>query len=130
MFKTYLFASLLIFSGASVSHADKFVTTPKPPYYAVIFSIQMSDKDTGAFRIAEKRMLEIASQNPGFVGVEGLADNEGFSLFIAYWKDLESMKAFKLDKEHMVAREKGRTVWFKKHVIRVAKIIKEYGGET
>jgi heme-degrading monooxygenase HmoA len=42
-----------------------------------------------------KRMLEIASELPGFIGAEALEDAEGFALFISYWKDLETIKKFK-----------------------------------
>jgi len=44
-------------------------TTPKPPYYAVIFSSLRSD-DIDGYEETAARMVELAAQQPGFLGVE------------------------------------------------------------
>lgn len=44
-------------------------TTPKPPYYAVIFTSVRHDGDNG-YGEAAKQMLELASKQPGFLGFE------------------------------------------------------------
>ena len=43
--------------------------TPAPPYYAVIFSSLRTDGDHG-YGEAASRMLELAGEQPGFLGVE------------------------------------------------------------
>ncbi|MEP1583986.1 MAG: antibiotic biosynthesis monooxygenase, partial [Marinobacter sp.] len=43
--------------------------TPKPPYYAVIFSSHRTDGDNGYGEMAE-RMAELAAQQPGYLGME------------------------------------------------------------
>jgi hypothetical protein len=43
--------------------------TPDPPYYAVIFTSLRTEGDHGYGQMAD-RMLELASQQPGFLGVE------------------------------------------------------------
>ena len=48
--------------------------TPTPPYYAVIFSSIRTEEDSGYGETAE-RMVELAHQQPGFLGVES-ARNE------------------------------------------------------
>lgn len=111
------------------NYKEKFVTTPPPPYYTVMFSIQLSGKDTKNFEIANERMLEIASSIPGFIGAEGLQDADGFILFISYWKDMLSIETFKKNREHRIAQHHGKTLWFQKHVIKIAKVIDEYGEE-
>lgn len=42
--------------------------TPAPPYYAVIFSSLRTEGDLG-YGEAAARMLELAQQQPGFLGV-------------------------------------------------------------
>ena len=44
-------------------------TTPKPPYYAVIFTSVRQDGDNG-YGEAAKQMLELAAKQPGFLGFE------------------------------------------------------------
>ena len=43
--------------------------TPKPPYYAVIFTSVKIDEDKGYSEMAEK-MIELVSQQDGFLGFE------------------------------------------------------------
>ena len=43
--------------------------TPAPPYYAVIFTSVRTDGDNN-YGDAAKRMLELASKQPGFLGFE------------------------------------------------------------
>lgn len=48
--------------------------TPAPPYYAVIFSSLRSDGDLG-YGQAALRMLELAREQPGFLGVESARED-------------------------------------------------------
>lgn len=43
--------------------------TPETPYYAVIFTSLRTDGDHGYEQAAE-RMVELAREQPGFLGVE------------------------------------------------------------
>lgn len=56
-----------------------FSTTHQPPYYAVIFSSLRTSGDNGYGEMAE-RMVELASQQPGFVGAESVRDADGFGI--------------------------------------------------
>ena len=54
-----------------------FAPTPSPPYYAVIFTSQRTEGDQGYADIAE-RMVELAAEQPGFLGVESARGAGGF----------------------------------------------------
>ncbi|SFS36453.1 hypothetical protein SAMN04488601_10169 [Paenibacillus sp. 453mf] len=45
----------------------------QPPYYAVIFSSKRTEGDNGYGIMADK-MVELASRQPGFLGVEAARD--------------------------------------------------------
>jgi len=47
--------------------------TPKPPYYAVIFTSHRTEGDNGYGQMAE-RMVELASEQPGFLGIESVRE--------------------------------------------------------
>lgn len=64
--------------------------TPKPPYYAVIFTSRRTDGDNGYGTMAA-RMVELASAQPGFLGIESAREQIGIT--VSYWADLESIKA-------------------------------------
>lgn len=103
------------------------VNTPKPPYYAVIFTSIHTNKEKEEYDIASARMVELAQNMPGFLGVESLRDKSGFGKTSVYWKDKESIKAWRNHEEHKVVKKRGRAIWYEKYIVRIAKVEKDYG---
>ncbi len=97
--------------------------TPQPPYYAVIFTSVRTEGDNGYAEMAD-RMVELARQQDGFLGIESARNEIGIS--VSYWRDLESIKRWKEHSEHSFAREKGRTTWYKCFKTRIAKVERDY----
>ena len=62
--------------------------TPQPPYYAVTFTSVRSDGDNGYAEMAD-RMVELARQQDGFLGVESARNEVGIT--VSYWRDLPSI---------------------------------------
>lgn len=105
--------------------ASGFANTPKPPYYAVIFSSQRTDGDNGYGKTAD-RMAELAAQQPGFLGMESTRGTDGFGITVAYFDSEENIRAWKRNMEHAAARQKGREVWYSHYEIRIAKVERAY----
>lgn len=101
-------------------------TTPKPPYYAVIFTSVLGPDTEGYAEMAE-RMLELAQQQEGFLGFESA--RSGLGITVSYWHDLEAIKTWKAHAEHLVAQEKGRSLWYQGYRTRIARVEREYGVE-
>lgn len=100
--------------------------TPKPPYYAVIFTSVRTEGDNGYAEMADQ-MVELARQQDGFLGVESARNEVGIT--VSYWRDLESIRKWKENAEHSFAREKGRQEWYCCFKTRVAKVERDYGFE-
>ena len=53
-----------------------FARTPQPPYYAVIFASTRRDEDgdvaDDGYAATADRMVELAAQQPGYLGVESV----------------------------------------------------------
>ena len=98
--------------------------TPDPPYYAVIFSSIRSEGDHGYGAMAE-RMLELAAQQQGFLGVESA--REGLGITVSYWDSIEAIKNWKQNAEHLEAQRLGHQVWYSEFKVRVAKVERDYG---
>jgi len=98
---------------------SEIAKTPEPPYYAVIFTSLRTEGDNGYGEMAE-RMVKLASQQPGFLGVESARKNIGIT--VSYWSDLESIKAWKQNAEHLIAQKKGREVWYKEFKTRISRV--------
>lgn len=97
--------------------------TPEPPYYAVIFTSERTEIEDGYAETSD-RMVELASEQPGFLGVESARNEIGIT--VSYWKDLESIKNWKMNAEHTIARETGRSDWYKAFKVRIAKVERDY----
>jgi heme-degrading monooxygenase HmoA len=100
--------------------------TPKPPYYAVIFSSIKTEENNGYSEMADL-MIELANQQEGFLGVE--SSNDKLDITVSFWKDLESIKQWKQHSEHLVAQKKGKSDWYKKYKTRIARVEKDYDFE-
>ena len=98
--------------------------TPKPPYYAVIFSSQRTAGDDGYADMAAQ-MMELAAKQPGFLGVESARD--GLGITVSYWESPDAISAWKQNAEHQLAQKLGRDQWYSAFRVRVAKVERDYG---
>ncbi|MFP5115353.1 antibiotic biosynthesis monooxygenase family protein [Bacillaceae bacterium C204] len=96
------------------------VKTPEPPYYAVIFASVRTEGDRG-YGIMSDKMVELASQQKGFLGVESARDDQ-LGITVSYWESLESIKVWKENSAHKVAQEKGKADWYKNFSLRVCSV--------
>ena len=97
----------------------------EPPYYAVIFTSRRTDGDKG-YGDMSARMVELAAQQPGFLGVESARGEDGLGITVSYWESEEAIAAWKRNAEHTFAREQGRKQWYTEFVTRVARVERAY----
>ncbi len=74
--------------------------------------------------MAEK-MDALAKQQPGYLGIESARNETGIT--VSYWKDLESIRLWKQEAEHLVAQQKGIKVWYSHYKVRICKVERDYG---
>ena len=108
---------------------DGFAQLPKPPYYAVIFSSQRNERDEAGYGSSAQRMVELAQQQPGYLGVESTRDLEGFGITVSYWETEEAIFGWRRHLEHAAIRQRGRSDWYGQYELRVAKVERAYGWE-
>lgn len=108
-----------------ISSPSQLASTPKPPYYAVIFTSLRTEDEAGYLETAA-RMLKLAADQPGFLGVESARDSLGIT--VSYWTSLEAIRLWRDHAEHQIAREQGRTDWYQAFRVRIARVEREYGG--
>lgn len=103
-----------------------FAKTPAPPYYAVIFSSTRTPGDHGYAAMAD-RMVELATTQPGYLGIESARGDDGFGISVSYWESLEAIAAWRANAEHQLAQETGKKVWYGHFELRVARVERAYG---
>lgn len=111
--------------GAMSIATQRSAATPKPPYYAVIFtSVRTAVEQEGYAAIAAV-MDALAVQQPGYLGMESA--REGLGITVSYWDSLEAIAAWKRDAEHQIAQKHGREKWYAAFRVRICKVEREYG---
>lgn len=103
-----------------------FARLPEPPYYAVVFSSRRTPGDQGYDAMAE-RMVELAAQQPGFLGAESARDAQGFGITVSYWATEEAIANWRRHAEHRMAQEQGRAQWYAHYELRVARVERAWG---
>ncbi len=93
------------------------------PYYAVIFTSVQTENIDGYSEMAEL-METLAKQQSGFIGIESARNEIGIT--VSYWQNLESIKKWKANLDHLSAQRKGREQWYSYYKVRICKIEREY----
>ena len=104
-----------------------FAKLPEPPYFAVIFSSQRNGEDDAGYAAAAERMMELAAQQPGFLGAESARGTDGFGITVSYWESEAAISAWKHQAEHAATRAHGRKHWYEHFELRMAQVTRGYG---
>lgn len=99
-------------------------STPEAPYYAVIFTSLRTEGDNLYGETAEK-MENLVAKQPGYLGHESARD--GLGITVSYWDNLESIKNWKKNSEHLLAQSNGRKQWYSSFKVRICKVERDYG---
>lgn len=108
-----------------MSH-NQFASIPVPPYFAVIFSSLRTPGDSGYGEMAD-RIVDLASRQPGFLGVESARGQDGFGITVSYWESEASIKAWRDQLDHKQTQRLGIEKWYEHFELRVAKVERAYG---
>ena len=92
-------------------------------YYAVIFTSVQTENIQGYSEMAEL-METLAKQQSGFLGIESARNEIGIT--VSYWQNLESIKNWKANLDHLNAQKKGREQWYSYYKVRICKVEREY----
>lgn len=97
--------------------------TPRPPYYAVIFSNMRSEIEEG-YAETSLEMVRLAEAQAGYLGYESVRD--GLGITVSYWSDLDSIRNWKQQTDHLVAQRMGRDKWYAAYKTRICKVERDY----
>lgn len=99
---------------------------PDPPYYAVIFTSRRTEGDND-YQATAERMVKLAADQPGFLGVDSVREGPELGITVSYWRDEESIAAWRRHAEHTLARQSGRQHWYEAFEVHVAQVQRSYG---
>lgn len=97
-------------------------STPDPPYLAVIFTNRQVEGDHPDYDRTAARMVELAQQIDGFLGIESVRGADGTGITVSYWRDHDAIERWRTDPEHLDAQAGGRTDWYTWYELRIAQV--------
>ncbi|MEV6244684.1 antibiotic biosynthesis monooxygenase [Streptomyces sp. NPDC051742] len=106
----------------------KLVADIQPPYYTAVFTSVRPEAPEG-YSETSSRMQEIVRDVPGFLGYEAARTPGGIGITVAYFRDLESLDAWRLDTEHQAAKAYGREHWYESYSVHIGKVERSYSFE-
>ena len=104
---------------------NKKLNWPKP-YFAVVFTAQRSHSGDDIYEITSDRMMYLAQQQPGFLGVESVRGDDGLGITVSYWRDRDAIRAWRENSEHLIAQEMGRQEFYQWYRVRIAEVADDH----
>jgi heme-degrading monooxygenase HmoA len=98
-------------------------------YWAVIFTSLRAASEGDGYDELSVRMVELAEQQPGFLGVESARGADGLGITVSYWNSEEAIRNWKANAEHRVAQRKGHEGFYERWFTRVARVERAYSFE-
>jgi heme-degrading monooxygenase HmoA len=99
--------------------------TPRPPYYAVIFTSRRTAADDEGYAAAAERMGALAAEQPGFLGIESTRGADGLGITVSYWDSLDAVRRWGEHVEHRLVQQLGRARWYEAFRLRVCRVESE-----
>ncbi len=97
--------------------------TPSPPYYAVIFTTVRTEQAASPdYAAVAGRMLELAQNMPGYLGIESARGADGLGITVSYWQTLDAIQAWREHLEHRAAQERGKREWYRQFELRICRV--------
>lgn len=96
-------------------------------YVAVIFTSTRTVNSDAKYQEWSTRMEELVAEQPGYLSHVGFRDSQTRQgITISYFKDEESIRNWKVLKEHLEAQQLGREEFYEEYSVRIAIVNREY----
>lgn len=113
-----------------MSSEHSIAHTPKPPYYAVVFTSRRNEVDPAGYQATANRMFELASQQDGYLGFESVRDSTRTGITVSYWRDLDAIRKWHDVSEHRDAQANGRSTWYECFAVRICRVERDYNFDA
>jgi heme-degrading monooxygenase HmoA len=109
--------------------ADRPAQVPEPPYYAVVFTSLRAPAEGDGYAETAEEMFALVRRQPGYLGADSVRAPNGLGITVAYFRDEESIAAWRADADHTAARKLGRERWYDAYAIHVGRVERAYSWE-
>ncbi len=98
-----------------------------PKEVVVIFKTHLRPgANEDAYRGVSRRMHELVSTIPGFISIKEFTGEDGEVIDLARFADEASLRAWKVEPEHLEAQRRGREEFYDRFWVQVCNVVREY----
>jgi heme-degrading monooxygenase HmoA len=97
--------------------------------YAVIFEVEVKPERKEEYLQIASELRDELNSIVGFISIERFQSlvNEGKLVSLSFWESEEAISAWRNNRNHKLAQQKGRSELFSDYRLRVAQIVRDYG---
>ena len=91
-------------------------------YFAAIFTTQRSQSGDDVYEIMANRIVTLAQEQQGFLGLESVRGEDGIGITVSYWTDQKAIQNWERQAEHVSFQAMGRQEFYQWYRIRIAEV--------
>lgn len=98
--------------------------------FVILFKSRLSDQAGEDYYATEELMRERvrAIAGPDLIEVKHYTGEDGERLAIVFWQDPETLEKWRVDPEHLAAKQMGREQWYSSYELTVAEVVRTSTG--
>ena len=93
----------------------------------VLFRSRLTAADPEGYAAMDATLSELVKDAPGFIAVKSYGAVDGERLTVVWWKDAETLRAWRELPVHREAQRTGRAKWYEFYQMEVAEVVRESG---
>jgi heme-degrading monooxygenase HmoA len=90
----------------------------------ILFRSRLTAEAGDDYRQMAAEMLATAREMPGFIEYKVFRAEDGERISVIWWKDLETLAAWRNHPRHRVAQKTGRERWYQNYNIEIAEVVR------
>ena len=95
----------------------------------ILFRSKLTSQAGDDYQAMNAEMESLVRQNPGFIDVKSYKSEDGERLTVVWWRDEESLRAWREQVRHREAQKTGREKWYEYYKMEVASVVRERAFE-
>jgi heme-degrading monooxygenase HmoA len=93
--------------------------------FLVVFRNRLRGGNPAGYEATAKRMVELATQQPGFRAIKTFVAEDGERVTISEFDSLDAVNAWRAHAEHLEAQRRGRSEFYAAYTLQTCELVRE-----
>jgi heme-degrading monooxygenase HmoA len=103
------------------------ISRPAPhhlPMMVILFRSRLTSAAGADYQALDSELEGLVKENPGYVSHKAYLAEDGERLALVWFKDEESLRAWKTQPRHAEAQRRGQERWYEHYTLDVAQVVR------